>query len=120
MPCYTEPASNNEKLERRLNDFLDEIGERTPKTEYIFVGPGKGRKQSIEGMSQILCNHLKAQHPNVIKSYSLELQIWWRDHQRDDARHEREDAEKRRRGALRKSALAKLTVEERKALTGKD
>lgn len=121
MPCYTEPPSDRELTERRLNDFLDEIGNKTPKTEWLFIGPGKGRKLSNNEMAKILCAFLKERakrFPEGIRDYSLELQIWWRDHQKDDARHEREVTDARRRRALQKSAMAKLTPDELKALKG--
>jgi len=50
---------------------------------------------------------------NDVQEQSLELQIWWRDHQKHDAKREAEEAKKK---AKRKKALAKLTKEERKLL----
>jgi len=61
-----------------------------------------------------LCQKLQ----NVdISEYSLEMQMWWRDHQKaDKARIERELKEARTRAA-KAAALAKLTEYE-KALLG--
>ena len=60
-----------------------------------------------------LCERL--QGVDVTK-YSLELQMWWRDHQAaDKARIEHELARKKD-DAARKSAIAKLTTHERKLL----
>lgn len=113
MPCHVDPPSKREIAERKLNDFLDEIGEKSPKTEYLFLGSGKGRKLSVNEMSVVLCDYCKS-HP--VSGLSLELQIWWRDHQRDDARHLQEEQEVRKRAKLRAAALKKLTPAERKAL----
>ena len=49
--------------------------------------------------------------------YSLELQIWWRDHQIEDAKREAREEEERQRAMEREAALAKLTDRE-KALLG--
>lgn len=51
-----------------------------------------------------------------VTKYSLELQMWWRDHQEADKRREAQAKKKAEEAALRESALAKLTPKERKAL----
>lgn len=51
-----------------------------------------------------------------ISKYSLEMQVWWRDHQKaDQVRKDGEELEQHRH-RLRVSGLAKLSQEEREAL----
>jgi len=60
-----------------------------------------------------LCDRLKKVD---VTQYSLEMQVWWRDHQAADKRREAEEKEKDKKTALRASAIKKLTPAERKAL----
>ena len=73
---------------------------------------GLGREE-LDKLTARLCNEL--QSVDVTK-YSLELQIWWRDHQKADKL--RAEAERKRVAdeELRLQALAKLSAAERKAL----
>lgn len=48
--------------------------------------------------------------------YSLEMQIWWRDHQEKDREREKEESEKAERNKVREAALSKLSKEEKEAL----
>jgi hypothetical protein len=57
----------------------------------------------------------KLQTVDVTK-YSLELQMWWRDHQQADADRLREELKSKRTDEARKRALAKLTPYERRLL----
>ena len=111
MPCYVEPPSRYEEASRWLNLFLDEIGEKTPRTSVGIYGPM--RNLSPNQMSQILCAWCKVNDPTT---KSLELQIWWRDHQKEDARHEQEARDREERDRLRKRAIEKLSPSERRAL----
>lgn len=111
MPCYTEPPNDGERLRLRLNELLDEAGEATPRTKPFFMGAS--RDMSLDGMTAWLCEWCRR---NDVSAKSLELQLWWRDHQRWDAeRKSREEAAVRRR-EMRERALAKLTPEERELL----
>jgi hypothetical protein len=111
MPCYTPPPSQTELERARLNDFLDEIGERTPRTEQEFVR--KSRNLTTDEMTRTLCSWCQR---NDVTKKSLELQIWWRDHQKWDREREAAEKQEQERKRLRKSALSKLTPAERKAL----
>jgi hypothetical protein len=51
-----------------------------------------------------------------LSKYSLELQVWARDHKIADAKRKRREAEEKQKAAARKKALAKLTEAERKVL----
>ena len=119
MPCYTEPPSAFEEAQKALNLLLDEIGDKTPRISCGNIY-GTMRKWDIQEITRILCKWCKA---NDVSKQSLELQIWWRDHQIEDEKHAKalkKDQERRaanakeeqRRFKLRASARAKLTEEE--------
>lgn len=106
MPCYVDPPSQAELDFESLKRFIKEVGLK-------YSTANVPLHDAIQQMSKLLCSFLKAHN---VKNYSLELQIWWRDHQRADARHKKEEAERKQRKKLRKQAIAKLTTAERKAL----
>lgn len=111
MPCYTEPPTRAEIEAKRLNDLLDEIEGTRLRTGDI--GRMSSRPLTLDQMTQRLCAWCGA---HDVKQQSLELQIWWRDHQAWDARRLADEQKAARRVQLRKQALAKLTPEEREAL----
>lgn len=113
MPCHVDPPTGEELAYRDLNLFLDEIGDTRPRMMSTYLC--RSRQMTVDEMTAALCEWCKA-HPGTVKKKSLELQIWWRDHQEDDARQKAEARESKRLSALRRSALAKLTPEERRAL----
>jgi len=109
MPCrndYLEP-NQREVESRKVLELLKEVGLNRSEIPYY------GHPTFLDNDTRILCDF--CQH-NDVTQYSLELQIWWRDHQKaDKARLEREmrehDADK-----AREAALAKLTDYERQLL----
>lgn len=126
MPCrsdYLEP--NQFEVEAgRLDCLLTELktGEhvnpQSPEWRgghpmYYNRGP---TKSDIDSLTAALCKRLTAMTPEQIQQCSLEMQIWWRNHQRADAKRKAIAQENRRQEAMRKRALAKLTPEEQKAL----
>lgn len=112
MPCYTEPPSEREAEEKRLNTLLDEIGDNTKRTEYGNIY-GKMRGLSLDDMTRKLCTFCKGRN---VKGYSLELQIWWRDHQKWDLKRKLAARAKLKEKTVKARALSKLTREEKKAL----
>lgn len=115
MPCRVDPPSDTELETKRLNDFLDEIGEPTPKTQSWFLG--KSRKLTTDQMTAKMCMWCST---HDVSQYSLELQIWWRDHQRWDAQRQAAEQAADERQRLAAGALKKLTPRERQALGLKD
>jgi hypothetical protein len=121
MPCnsdYLNPTS----LEKNLSVVYGLIDEfRTGKLPEDFgngyderiYNKGLGKRHLDDKVIE-LCSLLKGVE---IERYSLEMQIWWRDHQRAD--EEREDREKKEAivKEIKERALAKLTEEE-KAILG--
>lgn len=121
MPCdgsYMEPN----QMERNLSQvygLLDEL--KTGKLPKDF-GSGYDKRIYNKGLNQAhldkkvaeLCSKLSKDKD--IKKRSLEMQIWWRDHQKADRAREKKKAQAKKDDAARKKALAKLTPAEKKLL----
>lgn len=60
-----------------------------------------------------LCSILQTKD---VTQYSLEMQMWWRDHQIADKKRIQEELEAEKTEAARKRAIAKLTPYERELL----
>lgn len=71
-----------------------------------------GGERVIDIKTRELCTALKAKTPEEIKNYSLELQMWWRDHQKADKKKAKPSAKEMQK----QKALAKLTDKEKKLL----
>lgn len=71
-----------------------------------------GGERVIDVKTRELCTALKAKTPEEIKNYSLELQMWWRDHKKADKKRAKVSTKEK----LRQQALSKLTDKEKKAL----
>lgn len=69
--------------------------------------------EEANGWVEHLCS--RCQKIDVTK-HSLELQMWWRDHQAADAKREQEGQESAELEEKRQAALAKLSPEDRKVL----
>jgi hypothetical protein len=94
-----------------LVQFLGEtLGEK-------FVGHPWNYRGEIDAMTDRLCAWCKE---NDVTKCSLELQIWWRDHQAWDKRREEQERADSERVAIAAVARAKLdallTPEEKRAL----
>ena len=118
---YMEP--NQAEIENsKVLALLEEI--KTGKLGKLF-GTGYAGKsgnyapsdqKSLDKNTAELCGSLKKATEAKLKKMSLELQIWWRDHQKADKRHKAEDAKERKEAKIAETAKAKLTPKERKAL----
>lgn len=113
MPCNSDYMEAN-SFEHNISQvacLLDELaGKSWSKDDWSGYHPrvyNKATKELGDSLVKELCEALKEVE---IKKYSLEMQIWWRDHQaKDKERINREAAE-------RQAALAKLTPRERQVL----
>jgi hypothetical protein len=65
---------------------------------------------------QAICAELESATPETLARYSLEVQMWWRDHQAADRDRIKKEEAKAAANQARASGLAKLTPEERQAL----
>lgn len=113
MPCYSDYMERNaaEAESAKVIGFLKELGVEPTGPSHSYYGAPRVLDQDTAK----LCAWLR-KHPKRIKSLPLEIQIWWRDHQLADARHEQEERASREREAKKKAALDKLTDEDKRAL----
>jgi predicted Rossmann fold nucleotide-binding protein DprA/Smf involved in DNA uptake len=126
MPCnsdYMEASS----FERRMSQvvcLLEEIATGIPvdptsgnwQGYHPSVYNGAMKKEEADKLVERLCSILKNTDPKKIKEYSLEMQVWWRDHQKADAQRDALEKSKQHEEQLRKQALSKLSKAERNAL----
>lgn len=124
MPCVSDylNSSNLEKEMTKVVQLLDELdGKKLNRRNF---GDGYDDRVYNKGLSKIdrdklvstLCSKLKKIKKDDITKYSLELQMWWRDHQEADKKRIRQEKEKKEQEKIRKQALSKLTQKERDAL----
>lgn len=102
----------------RVLTLLDELDGK-PFDSKNFTGwhpqayGGPISQNDLDKATRRLCSSLKT---IKINKHSLEMQTWWRDHKEADRRHKKEDADRKALMVARKTALAKLTPADRKAL----
>lgn len=121
MPCDSSHLSANsgEIDTSRVLCVLDELDGRAVEPSWWEGYHPKAysnhvTRETLDKLTAAACARLKGT-PNVGK-YSLELQIWWRNHQAADATKEEQRLAQEKRAELVKGAVGKLTPEERKAL----
>jgi hypothetical protein len=115
MPCDSSHmhASQREQESARVRAFLREVGQPAPASaqpDHYY-----GNVATLDADTAALCDWCRA-NPEAVLGQSLELQIWWRDHQRADEKKADEAVARARREQLKRIGLSKLTPEERKAL----
>jgi len=64
----------------------------------------------------VLCGILSQKTPKEIASSSLELQLWWRDHQKADQERLKEELKEAKDKAERDALIQKMTPHERNLL----
>lgn len=126
MPCRSDymEASGTEKQLSRVLCLLDELLVHRPvdshSKEWAGYHPGaynhSGGSKELDRATAELCAHLGKLTKEQLSTYTLEMQLWWREHQKQDRKREAQEREADLLTALRKKALAKLTPEERVAL----
>ena len=93
MPCdcsHLEP-DRYEVEGGRINLLLKELdGTPFAPSEYKTAFEYNVYENELSRRTRELCSRLKKLKPKVISDFSLELQIWWRDHQEADAQKESE------------------------------
>jgi vacuolar-type H+-ATPase subunit I/STV1 len=84
---------------------------------YDYRVYGTTTKKRLDEKTEELCFALQIldQHQDVSK-YSLEMQIWWRDHQKADKERIEKEMEELKEKEAKELAVAKLTPYERKLL----
>ena len=120
MPCdgsYMD--ANKREIElSRVACLLDELdGKPIDKHDWSGYHPrAYGRARDVkraDAMVAQLCERLQAVD---VKNYSLEMQMWWRDHQIADKARVEAELVATKNAEERKAALAKLTPHERRLL----
>jgi len=109
MPCYTEPPTELELAIRKIRPLLVGTGIRWR---------SETSDKNFQRMAVALCAWCKRKRLGKTR-WPLERQIWWRDHQRADARHERARTAAVTKKRLVASARKKLTAAELRALAGR-
>ena len=119
MPCnsdYMEPTTKEKQISEVLF-FLQEVSRpfaQLPKDRHNHPDVREVLRSGYEDeFVAELCDLLEGAD---VTKYSLELQIWWRDHKAADAKRRSQEEEEARRRQYRASARAKLTPEERRAV----
>lgn len=121
MPCksdYMEP-NHKEKYLSQVACLLDELNGKKikaaswmkgyhPKIYNQFVKP-----KDADNLVSELCERL--QKVDITK-YSLEMQIWWRDHQAADKKRIENQLKKETENKIKAKIIEKLTPYERKLL----
>ncbi len=119
MPCNSDymDANNLEKEISKVQCLLDELeGKSWSRDHWSGYHPevyNKVNRSMADKLVRKLCSKLKT--VNVTK-YSLEMQMWWRDHQEADSAREQHEQDKKIEAKKRAAALAKLTDEEKELL----
>jgi len=114
MPCdCSHMEANAREIElSKIACLLDELhGKPFDKDDWCGYHP-RVYTQAADGDALIseLCD--KLQTTNVTE-YSLEMQMWWRDHQEADKQRLSKDQQKLKTEADKRNALKKLTKYER-------
>ena len=120
MPCnsdYMNP-SVTEQQAARCACLLDELdGREWSYRDWEGYHPRaycKTNKALLNELVRELCSRLQAL-PSI-DHYSLEMRIWWRDHQAADAARIARERLAEQKAVLRRQGLAKLSSLERDAL----
>lgn len=119
MPCnsdYLKPTQIELEISR-VACLLDELdGRKINKDHWDGYHPrvyNKFDKNIADKLTKELCSRLQK---DEVSKYSLEMQIWWRDHQEADKKRLKKEIAARKTEKAKKAALAKLTPYERKIL----
>ena len=117
MPCKADylSASNREVELSKVASLLDELdGKPIDPLHWRGYHPAI-YSQQVNGDALVseLCLRL---HNADVSQFSLEMQIWWRDHQRADKERLEHELRRKTEDSERKAAIEKLTAYERNLL----
>ncbi|MEK6828985.1 MAG: hypothetical protein AABY15_02580 [Nanoarchaeota archaeon] len=82
-------------------------------TEKVY---NKTTQKVLDKNTEKLCTSLQGMSSSKLKKSSLELQMWWRDHQKLDKKRLSEELKAKKDEKAKKKAIEKLTPYERKLL----
>jgi hypothetical protein len=118
MPCNSDymEASGKEIALSQVACLLDELnGKQEIDSSHWYGYHPKVYNQHTNGDALVyeLCDRLQKED---ISKRSLEMQIWWRDHQKEDKDRLERELREQKTEAEKAAALEKLTPYERKLL----
>jgi hypothetical protein len=124
MPCNSDHLESTQlEVEcSRMYLLLDELDFKGPPDPQSGGWDGYDKRAYNKRLDRALADELTAElceRVSKIKDltkYSLELQVWVRDHKVADAKRKKREAAAKKRAVAKKKALAKLTPAERKVL----
>ena len=113
MPCesaYMAP-SKREKEADRLYWLRREIEqEMPPNSDEYGSGCAGHPTHSIDADTRFICSHMEqVEKDGKLGDYSLEMQIWWRDHKEVDRKRRVEEQEEARNKKVVDDVMAKLS-----------
>lgn len=120
MPCDSShmEASGFEIEMSRVLALLKELktGKAPEAKEWQGYGEGYSRHFSHEEADKLVAELCGKLGKADVTKYSLEMQMWWRDHLEWDAARIKREKEEAAQAEAKKKALEKLSPAERKAL----
>lgn len=123
MPCTSEylDSTPEEIWLSRVYLLLDEINTGQPPDPHSGNWMGYdprsyGRRHSQSAKDDLVATLCYALSRVDVSKFSLEMQMWWRDHQIADKKRKETEEDKIRKAELLKSAKSKLTDEEKAVL----
>lgn len=122
MPCNCDhlEANDLEKEGSKVACLLEELfkGRKINKSHFDGYHPDIYAQGTTRGkvstLTATLCNLLRKEKD--VTKFSLELQVWWRDHQKADREKYRREFRAKRQAKQKEAALKKLTPAERRVL----
>ncbi len=123
MPCDSSymDSTEREKALTKVVLLLDELDSKGAPSPREFnagydsrVYTNQPSKETADAWVRELCTRL--QEVEDVTIFSLELQVWWRDHQRADKARLAAELEEQQSTADRQVAIAKLSPYERQLL----
>lgn len=115
MPCrsdHLEPTAREKELGLVLSLLAELDGMKVEHSDATYRF-GYNSREDLDTKTAELC--ARCQTVDVLQ-YSLELQIWWRDHLRADQRRQQKEAEDQELNRNIAAAKAKLTPEDLEVL----
>ena len=109
MGCRSDHMNPNDREKESVNvlTLLKEVGLYNAEIPYY------GHPEELDNQTSTLCKFCQG---NDVRKYSLELQMWWRDHKIADEKRLKEEFEESRKAIDTKVAIEKLTPYERELL----
>ncbi len=111
MPCTDGGFSPGEERNNLLRSLYQELFKKDYRSSAYW-----NYESANSAIAKALCKELKTRTPQQIKELSLELQIFWRDHQEQDRLRVQDEQRATLRRKIAMTGLKKLTQAERLAL----